>query len=155
MEQKPQTAKQWLTSIRNLKLDIRREEGNAKFWESMANKITSNPSVAPGSGSGSDEEGEMDLSKGRVERYGTKAAKCQQIATSRLHKYLDKRADAELAISMLDCPYQKIILTERYLNAKGWQAVAKDVDYEERRMFQVHTKALTAIEPYRHLKSVQ
>lgn len=45
-------------------------------------------------------------------------------------------------VCSLDNPTQRRIMTERYINRKRWDTIAKDINLSERWIFRLHKKAL-------------
>ena len=51
-------------------------------------------------------------------------------------------------IEKLSDPYEKLILTERYLNNKSWEEISNLLHYEERNTQYLHGKALQHFAPF-------
>jgi hypothetical protein len=47
-----------------------------------------------------------------------------------------------MLIEELEDEWEKLILTERYINGKGWNQINKRIPYEQTRVFEIHGHAL-------------
>ena len=65
-----------------------------------------------------------------------------------IDRLVELKAEIHNRIEKLSDPYEKLILTERYLNNKSWEEISNLLHYEERNTQYLHGKALQHFAPF-------
>ncbi len=128
--------KQWLSRAYRIDQQIQSKNEQIEMWESLAQKVTSDPSAQPGGGG-------MHSSRG--ETYCIKIADAQMEIERQRDELINVRREIEEAISRVQSVTLRLLLEQRYLLCKGWEDIADFmgycVEYVKR---DIHKQALRA-----------
>ena len=132
------TAKEYLQQARSLDMLI-----NAKQDELYALRLTATSVSSPALGD-------------KVKSGGTnntmqivdKIIALQEVINSEIDRLVELKAEIHSRIEQLSDPYEKLILTERYLNNKSRLEISELLHYEERNTQYLHGKALQHFAPF-------
>jgi len=72
----------------------------------------------------------------------------QETINEEIDRLVELKAEIHNRIEKLSDPYEKLILTERYLNNKSWEEISNLLHYEERNTQYLHGKALQHFAPF-------
>lgn len=129
--------KQWLSRAYRIDQQIQSKNEQIEMWESLAQKVTSDPSAQPGGGGG--------VHSSRVETYCIKIADTQTEIERQRDELINVRREIEEAINKVQNVTLRLLLEQRYLLCKGWEDIADFmgycVEYVKR---DIHKQALRA-----------
>lgn len=128
------TAKEYLRQVYKLDRRIRITIGKA---EKLREMLEYSPPSAEGSGGGSTADRMPDMI--------SKIMEYEQKATELKAKYIDIFLEVEKAIMTVKDSSEREVLERRYLLFEKWEQIADAMNYTERRVFQLHGKALKNI----------
>lgn len=128
--------KQWLLRAYRIDQQIQSKNEQIEMWETLAQKVTSDPSALLGGGGGY---------SSRVETYCIKIADAQAEIERQRDELISVRREIEEAINKVQNVTLRLLLEQRYLLCKGWEDIAEFmgycVEYVKRDM---HRQALRA-----------
>ena len=128
--------KQWLLRAYRIDQQIQSKNEQIEMWETLAQKVTSDPSALPGGGGGY---------SSRVETYCIKIADSQAEIERQRDELISVRREIEEAINKVQNVTLRLLLEQRYLLCKGWEDIAEFmgycVEYVKR---DIHRQALRA-----------
>ena len=129
--------KQWLSRAYRIDQQIQSKNEQIEMWETLAQKVTSDPSAQPGGGGG--------VHSSRVETYCIKIADAQTEIERQRDELINVRREIEEAINKVQNVTLRLLLEQRYLLCKGWEDIADFmgycVEYVKR---DIHKQALRA-----------
>ena len=132
------TAKEYLQQARSLDMLI-----NAKQDELYALRLTATSVSSPMLG-----DKVKSGSNNNAMQIVDKIIALQELINSEVDRLVDLKTEIHSRIEKLSDPYERLILTERYLNNKGWEEISRLLHYEERNTLYLHGKALQHFAPF-------
>lgn len=132
------TAKEYLQQARTLDMLI-----NAKQDELYALRLTATSVSSPMLGD-------------KIRSGGTNSAMqivdkiivLQETINNEIDKLIDLKTEIHSRIEQLSDPYEKMILTERYLNNKSWEEITEKLHYTDRNTRYLHVQALESFSAF-------
>ena len=128
------TVKEYLRQVYKLDRRIRITIGKA---EKLREMLEYSPPSAEGSGGGSTADRMPDMIS-KIMEYERKADELRA-------KYIDIFLEVEKAILTVKDSSEREVLERRYLLFQKWEQIADEMSYTERRVYQLHGKALKKI----------
>jgi DNA-directed RNA polymerase specialized sigma subunit len=128
------TAKEYLRQAYKMDKRIRILQGKVDKLRSALEYHS--PSLEGGGGSGSADRMPDTISK--IMEYEQHAAQLQTA-------YVDKYIEIDRAIHSVEDDTMREVLERRYLLYQKWEQIAQEMHFTERRIFQLHGKALQKI----------
>jgi DNA-directed RNA polymerase specialized sigma subunit len=90
--------------------------------------------------------------KGHMENTVVKIVDLEKEIKEDVERSIAIKAEIMNTISQVDDPIGQIILEMRYINGKGWDEIARDLKYNDRSVFKIHSRALKEISKKRAVK---
>lgn len=129
--------KQWLSRAYKIDQQIQSKREQIEMWNTLAQKVTSDPSALPCSGGGF---------TSRVETYCIKIADAQTEIEKQIDELIDIKREIEDVVAKVEDRALRLLLEQRYLLCKDWEEIADFmgycVDYVKR---ELHREALRAV----------
>ncbi len=113
--------KQWLLRAYRIDQQIQSKNEQIEMWETLAQKVTSNPSAQPGGSGGTNYS--------RVENYCIKIADAQMEIERQRDELIRVRQEIEAAINKVQNITLRLLLEQRYLLCKNWEDIADFMGY--------------------------
>ena len=114
-------AKIWLSRAYKNNEKMMSIEQNIRFWETLAEKATSNPS----------EPMNTNNNEPRMEKYSIKIADALAENKRMLCELVDTKREIETIVSFVKDSLSQVILMQRYVNCKNWGEIANLMRYDE------------------------
>ncbi|HHX22428.1 MAG TPA: DUF1492 domain-containing protein [Thermoanaerobacterales bacterium] len=83
--------------------------------------------------------------KGHMENTVVKIVDLEKETKEDVERSIAIKAEIMNTISQVDDPIGQIILEMRYINGKGWDEIARELKYNDRSIFRIHSRALNEI----------
>ena len=83
--------------------------------------------------------------KSHMENTVAKIVDLEKEINEDIDRLMGIKAEIMEAISRVDDPISQIILELRYVNGKGWDEISMDLNYKDRSIFKIHSRALKEI----------
>lgn len=127
------SAREYLISIQHLDIQIDIKLAQARRWREIAERATTVMSLTKVEG-GPDNGGRM----GCIER----AIDAEREVDAMVDELVDKKREAQVALSNMAKHEERMVLESRYLNGKEWKDIAKAMDYSEAHVYRLHNDAI-------------
>jgi len=83
--------------------------------------------------------------KSHMENTVAKIVDLEKEINEDIDRLMGIKAEIMETISRVDDPISQIILELRYVNGKGWDEISMDLNYRDRSIFKIHSRALKEI----------
>lgn len=131
---------EYLKQYKNLDRRINRKLEEKERWQSKAEKVTSTITDVP---RGKDEENQRELAI-------VEMMDCEKEAVTMIDSFIDLGREIQSTIDMIDNDDFRILLEYRYIDGHKWEKIAVEMNYDYRYIFELHGKAINALNPSKH-----
>ncbi len=90
--------------------------------------------------------------KGHMENTVVRIVDLEKEIKEDVERSIAIKAEIMNTISQVDDPIGQIILEMRYINGKGWDEISRDLKYNDRSVFKIHSRVLKEISKKRAVK---
>lgn len=130
------TAKEYLSQLELVRVNIRVTEERKRYFEELATKCTANYGMSSGHGASGE---------GKVSRGGGEAADMAREMQRRIEQYLALEKEIKAAIASVANPKLRTLLECRYIACWPLSRVADEMGYDYDYIRKLHGKALRLV----------
>ena len=132
--------KKWLSRAYKIEQQITSKREQIEKWNSLAQKVTSNPQAVPVQGG---------YNESRLEKACCEIADIETEITKQLADLISAQKEISETISRVPFTTSRILLEQRYIICKGWEDIAEFMNYSAVYVKRdLHRQALLDIAPF-------